>query len=165
MFPAAKSALTLGFFLALGVFLRAAGEPEFTYHRGWLHLNGYSHHFEARDANAKLFGGGFTWYSARSGNVIASWTADVYQDSERKLSGLVGRSWTLPLRWGSVGATAAAMHHRNFRAHNSLGLMPVLLPFVETRGLAYKLRLYYIPPFRSPSDHQVAIQLRTPVWR
>jgi len=163
--PAVPRALMLGVLLASGVSLRAAGSPEFTYHRGWLHVSGYSHHFEAPDTNSKIFGGGFTWYSARSGNLITSWTADVYQDSARKLSAQVGRSWTLPLRWGSLGTTVAAMYHRNFKAHNPLSVMPVLLPFVETRGYRYKLRIYYVPPVRRRSDHQVALQLLTPVWR
>jgi len=100
--PAALFALMLGVLLAINGSLRASGDPEFTYHRGWLHLNGYTHHFEVHDANAKLLGGGFTWYSTKSGIVIASWTADVYQDSARKLSGL----WVVPGRCRCAGAAS-----------------------------------------------------------
>ncbi|MEO5958861.1 MAG: hypothetical protein ABIZ49_03105, partial [Opitutaceae bacterium] len=41
--------------------------------QGWLHLNGYSHHFAAPDANARLLGTGVTWYRTNWGPVLRAW--------------------------------------------------------------------------------------------
>ena len=52
----------------------------------------------------------------------------------------------------SVGVAGALMYHRNFASRNRLSLMPVALPYLETRGTRYKVRIFYVPPiFRPPS--------------
>jgi len=43
--------------------------------------------------------------------------------------------------------------------------MPVALPYLESRGTRYKVRLYYVPPIRRSSDHQVALQLMLPLFQ
>lgn len=142
----------------------ASADPE--QWRGFLHVNGYTYHFAAPDANDKLFGVGFTWYTGSWGRFQTAWEADVYRDSAFELSGYVGHSWTVPFRIASVGATGALMYHRNFAKQNRYRVLPVALPFVETtlfRGV--KLRAYYIPPVRSRSDEQIAVQLLIPFVR
>src|SRR5215212_6920637 len=51
--------------------------------RGWLHANGYTHHFAAPGANDNILGAGFTWYTWRSENLATAWEAVVFQDSGR----------------------------------------------------------------------------------
>lgn len=127
---------------------------------GWVHLNGYSHHLNAANANGHLWGLGFTWPVKPYGSPATAWEGDVFRDSGRKLSAYVGHSWTWPLgRFAGVGITGAIMHHRNFAKYNAASLMPVGLPYLETKGRALRWRVYYIPPVRSPSDRQVAVQL------
>jgi hypothetical protein len=155
--------------LALGIWIipsatHAAVEPERW--RGYLHLNGYTYHFAAPGTNDKLFGTGLTWYTQAWGRWLTAWEADVFQDSACKPSGYVGHSWTLPFRFGSLGATGAIMYHRNFKTQNPYRVLPVVLPFAETtiyRGA--KLRAYYIPPVRSRCDQQIALQLLLPFRR
>jgi hypothetical protein len=134
--------------------------------RGWLHLDGYTWHFDAPGANSRIFGLGATWYVRRFGRPATAWEADIFQDSACKPSGYVGRSWTfrLPLV-GRVGATGALMYHRNFAAQNRWRVLPVVLPFWELNLRTAKLRAYYIPPVRSRHDEQVAVQLMLPLWR
>jgi hypothetical protein len=134
-------------------------QREFTEHRGWLHLNGYSHHFAADDANDRLLGIGYTHYYHRYGRVIRAWEFDAFQDSGKKFSSYLGHSWTFPFKYFSAGITGAVMHHRNFAAQNRLKLLPVAFPFLETRGTLLKARLYYVAPVRRASDHQIALQL------
>jgi hypothetical protein len=142
--------------------LAGQGRPEAA---RWLHLNGYTHHFSASpEANDNLFGLGLTWGERRSGRLAAAWETDIFRDSGRRLSGYVGQSLVYRFNRVSVGATGALMYHRNFLKYNRWGVFPVGLPFVETRGDALKLRFYYVPPVRSPSDHQVAVQLLA-AWR
>jgi hypothetical protein len=134
--------------------------------RGYIHLNGYTHHFAAPGTNATIFGTGVTWYTRSWTRLQTAWEADVYQDSAYKLSGYAGHSWTVPLRFGSVGATGALMYHRNFAKQSPLRILPVALPFVETtvfRGA--KIRAYYIPPVRNRCDEQIAFQLMIPFRR
>jgi hypothetical protein len=150
-------------FFAAATTLFAA--PEFTDHRGWLHLNGYTHHFAASDANDQLFGLGFTHYRRSYGRVLPAWEFDAFQDSGRKLSAYFGHSWTFPFRHFSVGVTGAIMYHRNFKSQNKLGTLPVAFPFIETRGSRIKARLYYVAPVRNASDQQIALQLMFPLWR
>lgn len=134
--------------------------------RGWLHLNGYSHHFDAPDANDQLFGVGLTWYVKKFGRPVQAWELDVFRDSGRKLSGYVGRSWSLPLgRHALVGVTGALMYHRNFARYNNASIMPVGLPFLEVGNRAVRARAYYVPPLRKASDHQIALQVMLPLWR
>jgi hypothetical protein len=134
--------------------------------RGYAHLNGYTHHFSAPGTNANIFGTGVTWYTRSWSRFQTAWESDLYQDSAYKLSGYVGHSWTMPLRFGSVGATGALMYHRNFEKQSPAGILPVVLPFAETtvyRGA--KLRAYYIPPVRHKCDHQIAFQVMLPFRR
>ena len=152
-------------FLLLIIACSELPAAEFTRTRGWLHANGYSRHFSADDANDRLLGLGFTYYTGRRGTWHTAWEGDVFRDSGRKVAGYVGYAWTRPTNWVSFGVTAALMHHRNFAAHNSLRILPVALPFLETRGERIKARIYYIPPIRRPSDHQVAVQLLLPLLR
>jgi hypothetical protein len=133
--------------------------------RGWLHLNGYTHHFTASDCNDRLFGLGGTWYTRSRGRMLTAFEADVFQDSARKPSAYVGHSWTAPFRFGSVGVTGALMYHRNFKTQNNWRLLPVALPFAETRLGGVKVRAYYVPPLRNASDHQIALQLMVPLAR
>ena len=140
-------------------------QDEFTQARGWLHLNGYSHHFAAADANDQLLGFGFTHYRRRYGRVLPAWELDLFQDSARKLSTYGGHSWTVPFERFSVGATAALMYHRNFATQNQLRILPVAFPFIETRGTRLKARLYYVAPVRNASDQQIAVQIMFPLWR
>lgn len=142
------------------------GTPELTDTRGWLHLNGYTHHFDAPGANDNIFGVGFTWYDRRHGSPLAAWEGDVFRDSGRKLSAYVGRSWTFPLgdRIGA-GLSAAVMYHHNFARQNRWRVLPVGFPFLEARSGSLKLRAYYVPPFRSRHDQQIAFQVHMPVWR
>jgi hypothetical protein len=137
----------------------ARAQPEFAQQRGWLHVNGYTHHFAVDDANDRLFGLGLTYYGRLHGRIIPAWEFDAFQDSAKKLSTYVGRSWTIPLRYVSVGVTGALMYHRNFSSQNRLRVLPVAFPFLETRGTRLKARLYYIAPARRASDEQIAIQL------
>jgi hypothetical protein len=134
--------------------------------RGYVHLNGYSHHFAAPGTNANILGTGVTWYTRSWGRVQTAWEADVFQDSAWKLSGYAGHSWTMPFRLGSVGATGALMYHRNFEKQCPVGVLPVILPFAETTVFRNaKLRAYYIPPLRNKCDEQVAFQLLIPFRR
>jgi hypothetical protein len=145
--------------------LRGAGLPEITDSYAMLHLNGYTHHFDAPGANDKLFGLGITLYDRRAGRVTMAWEGDVFFDSGNQLSGYVGRSWTLPLSFGKAGVTAALMYHRNFLKQNNAGVLPVGLPYWETPGRSLRLRFYYVPGMRNASDHQIAIQLLAPLRR
>lgn len=142
-----------------------AGAAEFTEFRGLLHLNGYTHHFAAPDANDNLFGPGFTWYGGRVGRFTMAWEADIFRDSGRKLSGYIGRSFTMPLHFGNVGVTGALMYHRNFATQNRLRILPVALPYWETRGTGLRLRFYYVPPIRNACDQPMAIQVLALLWR
>jgi hypothetical protein len=157
--------LVRAFLLATGIAVTAHAAPEFTETRGWLHLNGYTHHFDAPDANDDLYGAGFTWYTRRHGTFATAWEGDVFQDSARKLCAYAGHSWTLPLRFANVGVTGALMYHRNFAKQTRACILPVALPFLETGGERCKLRIYYVPPVRSPHDHQISFQLLVPFWR
>jgi hypothetical protein len=69
------------------------------------------------------------------------------------------------MQYGSVGVTAALMYHRNFAKQTRACILPVALPYWESRGQSYKLRVYYVPPVRSRHDHQVSFQLLVPIWR
>lgn len=135
-------------------------EPE---RRAWIHLNGYSHHFSADGANDRLWGAGFTLRRSDRHGLRRAWETDVFLDSGRRPAAYAGQSWAVQRRPVSFGATGAIMHHRNFSKQNRLKTMPVALPFLEFGSRAIKLRLYYVPPVRSPSDHQVAIQLLVPI--
>ena len=75
-----------------------SGQEVFTRYRNWLHVDGYSHHFDAPGANPALLGFGITRYDRRQGRVVRAWEADVFQDSGRKLSAYVGLSWTVPVK-------------------------------------------------------------------
>jgi hypothetical protein len=146
----------------------APAAPELTQTRGWLHLNGYTLHFDAPDANDQLWGAGFTWYKRRYGTTALAWEGDVFQDSARKLCAYAGASWTFntfATRFGRPGLTAALMYHRNFARQNRACVLPVALPFWETGGERVKLRVYYIPPLRSRHDQQISLQLLVPFWR
>jgi hypothetical protein len=147
------------------LFLAALGSAqcsEFTDDPTWVHLNGYTRHFSATDCNDSLFGVGLTKYTRLDRTLITAWEADAFQDSARQLSAYVGYSWTAPTRWVSVGLTVAVMYHRNFLAEDSLGVLPVAFPYLETRGRGLKLRVYYVAPVRRASDEQVAVQLMLP---
>jgi hypothetical protein len=146
----------------VGAEAAAQGQPE---PRRWLHLNGYTHHFSAKpDANDNLLGIGLTWGERRNGRLAAAWETDLFRDSGRKLSAYLGQSLTYRFNHFSVGVTGAIMHHQNFEKYNRWGVLPVGLPFLETRGQRLKFRAYYIPPLRSASDNQIAIQLLA-AWR
>jgi hypothetical protein len=156
----------LSLLLALTLALVPSARAEDAHSRAWIHVNGYTHHFTARDANSHVFGTGVTWHRTRRGATRPAWEADVFQDSARKLSAYAGHSWTRPISRARIGATAALMYHRNFRAHTGAGVLPVVLPFVEVRPAAeLKLRIYYIPPVRARDDHQMAVQLAVPLSR
>jgi hypothetical protein len=134
--------------------------------RGFVHVNGYTYHFAAPNANAKLFGTGVTWYTRTWGRFQTAWEADVFQDSACKISGYAGHSWTMPFRLGSVGATGALMYHRNFSKLNTCRVLPVALPFVETTVFRQaKVRAYYIPAVRKRQDEQIAVQILVPFAR
>lgn len=151
--------------LFLGCVALAQAAPELTQTRGWLHLNGYTVHFDAPDANDQLWGAGFTWYTRRYGTTAFAWEGDVFQDSARKLCAYGGASWTFATRFGHPGLTAALMYHRNFAKQNHACVLPVALPFWEIGGERAKLRVYYIPPVRSRHDQQISFQLLVPFWR
>lgn len=131
--------------------------------RGWLHLNGYTHHFEAPDANDNLLGVGATWYVKKWGRIARAWEADLFQDSGRKLSGYVGQSLTYRGRFANAGVTAALMYHRNFAKQNRWSVLPVALPYAELPLGKFSLRAYYIPPLRRGSDQQIAFQVLVPM--
>lgn len=145
--------------------MSASAQPEFTDRHGWLHLNGYAHHFAVNDANDHLLGLGYTQYRRTYGRVIPAWEVDAFQDSGKKFAAYVGHSWTVPFRYFSAGLTGAIMYHHNFAAHNRLKTMPVAFPYLETRGTRLKARLYYVPPVRRASDEQVALQVMLPFGR
>jgi hypothetical protein len=144
---------------------RAADVSDTVLPRGWVHLNGYSHHFTAKNCNDQLLGVGATWYTKRHGRVLRAWEADVFQDSAREPSAYIGHSWTRTFRLGSLGVTGALMYHRNFASQNEWRLLPVALPFAETRLGRVNVRAYYVPPVRNASDHQVALQVLVPLFR
>jgi hypothetical protein len=133
--------------------------------RSWLHLDGYTHHFDAPDANDRLLGLGITWYHQRWGRLAQAWEADAFQDSGCKLSVYAGHSWTYRWRYVSAGVTGAIMYHRNFAAQNRWRVLPVALPIAELPLRRFSLRAYYIPPVRNRSDHQIAFQLLIPFAR
>jgi hypothetical protein len=130
--------------------------------RGWLHLNGYTQHFAAPDANNQLYGAGVTWFHEKWGRIVQAWEADAFQDSGRKLSAYAGHSWIYREEYWHAGITAALMYHRNFAAQNRWRVLPVALPFVELPLRRISLRAYYIPPVRSASDQQIAVQILLP---
>lgn len=135
------------------------GQETFTDRPVWVHLNGYAHHMSAKDANDNLFGLGLTYYTRTSGKFLTAWEGDAFQDSGKQLAAYAGYSWTVPTRIVSFGLTAAVMYHRNFKAQNDLGVLPVAFPFLETRGRHLKLRVYYVAPVRKASDEQFAAQV------
>ena len=135
---------------------------EFTSTQTWLHLNGYSHHFAAPDAKSFLWGVGVTRYTRTYGPVLRSWEGDLFSDSGGKPSAYVGHTWTIPTRLLSFGATGALMYHRNFEEQIRCGVLPVVLPFAETRGQRLKFRIYYVPPVRRATDEQLAVQMMLP---
>lgn len=54
------------FFLIAGLGAASArAGSEFATDRGWLHFNGYSHHFAADDANDRLLGIGYPFVETR----------------------------------------------------------------------------------------------------
>lgn len=152
-------------FLSMLGSVSVRAQAELSEVRTWIHLNGYTHHFAASDANNRLFGLGFTHYDRNYGRVRAAWEGDLFQDSACKPSGYLGRSWTFPVPFVSLGVTGAVMYHRNFAAQNRYRLLPVALPFLETRGGRLKVRAYYVPPVRRASDEQIALQLMLPWFR
>jgi hypothetical protein len=158
-----KRGFALSWLLAWATFVHAA--PEISEAPGWLHVNGYTHHFDAPGANDRLFGLGFTWYVRRFSTPVVAWEGDVFQDSACKLSGYLGQSWAFPTTFGNFGATGALMYHRNFVTQTRWRVLPVVLPFWETHGSRMKLRVYYIPPVRSRHDHQVTVQVLLPFSR
>src|SRR3954464_12176476 len=99
--------------------------------RGWIHLNGYTHHFAAPDANDNLFGLGATWYVQKWGKIARAWETDVFRDSGCKLSGYAGHSWTYRMHYANAGVTGALMYHRNFSKYNRWSTLPVALPYAE----------------------------------
>jgi hypothetical protein len=142
-----------------------ADEREFSAGHAWLHVNGYTHHFDAPGTNSNLWGTGITWYDQRYGPIVTAWEADAFADSACKLSAYAGRSWIRPTNLGGFGITGALMYHRNFVTQNRWRVLPVGLPFWQSRGNAYQLRVYYIPPVRSRCDQQLALQLMLPLSR
>jgi hypothetical protein len=152
-----RSLLPLGLLFLLPACARA--QEVFSDQSLWIHLNGYAHHMAAKDANDNLLGLGFTYYTRTSGRVLTAWEADGFEDSGKQFAGYAGYSWTVPTRIVSFGLTAAVMYHRNFKAQNDLGVLPVAFPYLETRGKFVKLRVYYVAPVRKASDEQVAAQL------
>jgi hypothetical protein len=146
-----------------GVMNRAVAEEVRA--RGLLHLNGYTHHFDAPDANDNLFGLGATWYVKRWGRVARAWETDLFQDSGSKLSGYVGHSWTYRRAYVNVGVTGALMYHRNFEKQNAWRVLPVGLPYAELPLRHFSMRAYYIPPVRNHCDHQIALQVLVPFSR
>lgn len=141
----------------------SAAESPFEWPAAFLHLNGYTQHFAAPGANNRLYGLGATWHIRRAGRLRTAWETDAFRDSGRKLSMYAGHSWTLPLAVGNVGVTGALMYHRNFRAQNRWGVLPVALPFAEAALSRGVLRVYYIPPVRNRCDHQVSLQFLVPL--
>jgi hypothetical protein len=152
------------FCLSVAVLRTDARAEELSGVKHWIHLNGYTHHFSAPDANNNLMGFGFTSRDQRFSRLSLGWEADVFRDSGCKLSAYAGRSVTYRFRACSVGVTGALMYHHNFAKQNRWGLLPVALPFIETGGDLLRARLYYVPPVRSVHDHQIAIQMLVP-WR
>ena len=144
-------------------FRSAAAEPIAA--RGYLHLNGYTRHFSAPDANDALYGLGWTWYTQPRGRLLTAFEADIFEDSGRKLSAYIGYSWTATFRLANLGVTGALMRHRNFSPYNHACLLPVALPYGEFLVHGVKLRAYYVPPIRRKTDHQVAFQLMVPLLR
>jgi len=148
-------------FLATGV----SAQVEDLQPRGWLHLNGYTHHFDAPGANDELYGLGFTWYTQTTGNIERAWEADVFRDSACKPSAYAGHSWIYATRHWKAGLLAGLMYHRNFIKEDRWCLMPIALPFLELPLRAFSIRAYYVPPVRSRSDNQIAFQILIPSIR
>lgn len=133
--------------------LSAAPESE-----RWLHLNGYSHHFAAPDANSKLWGVGFSSRTRSDGTLLWSWEGDVFSDSACKPSAYVGKAAAVRMGPSLLGVTGAAMYHRNFRAENRLRVLPVAFPFWEIGSKTMRTRIYYVPGLRRRTDEQIAVQ-------
>ena len=133
--------------------------------RGWLHLDGYTHHFSATDANENLFGLGYTGYFETRGKLARAWETDIFRDSGSHLSAYVGHSWTYRTNALNAGVTGALMYHRNFAKYDRWCLLPVALPFVELPLRKFSVRAYYIPPVRSRTDNQIALQVMVPFAR
>ena len=133
--------------------------------RGWVHLNGYTHHFDAPDANDNVFGLGVTWHTRKWGRVVEAWEADVFRDSGYKLSAYAGYSWAYRMPYLNAGVTGALMYHRNFARQNPWSVLPVGLPFLEMPRQNFSVRAYYIPPVRHRCDHQIAFQMLVPFAR
>ncbi|HVZ65984.1 MAG TPA: hypothetical protein VG936_15565 [Lacunisphaera sp.] len=133
--------------------------------RGWLHLNGYTDHFDAPNANDELYGLGFTWYTKSAGHTERAWEGDVFRDSGNKLSAYAGHSWIYATRHWKAGLLAGLMYHRNFIKEDRWCLLPIALPFMELPLRAFSIRAYYVPPVRSRHDHQIAFQLLLPSVR
>lgn len=144
---------------------RSFGQQAETPARGWIHVNGYTYHMVAHDANSELYGIGLTWYTHVTERYQTAWEADVFSDSAKKPSMYVGYSLAAPFKYIALGATGAIMYHRNFEKENSLRILPVVLPFAEIGKNHVRVRIYYVPPVRRRTDEQIAIQLLLPIWK
>lgn len=141
-------------------FLRSGSADEkFDRSHVWLHFDGLTYHFDAPGANSLLWGSGLTWYHKSSLPMLTAWEGDAFEDSERHLAAYLGHSWAIPFKYFNFGATAALMYHHDFASQNKYLTLPVVIPFLETHGRSLKLRIYYVPPVRNPTDQQVAAQL------
>ena len=123
-------------------------------------------HFDASSSvNDKLWGFGVMWDIKRLdfADLILAFEADVYRDSQRRLAFAIGGSVRKEIGPISLGLAPNLMFKENLHEQspvNKLPFLPVVLPFVQVDYFSRaRLRMYYIPPIRSPSDHLVAFQM------
>lgn len=137
--------------------------------QSFLHLNGYSIHFDKRPAPGKsvndhLFGLGGSVEFDTHGPLIWGIAGDVFWDSREEVSAVLGPSCHYPFNdHVSVGGAAFLMYKTAFQRDYGFPILPVPLPFAEIGTERIRLRTYYIPPVRRPTDHQVVFQLRIPL--
>jgi len=136
--------------------------------RYYLHLNGYSIHFDKQPdpgetVNDYLLGLGGAVEFDTKGPLIWDISLDVFNDSNEEISVTFGPTVQYPLAdWLGIGAAGFIMYKEAFQRDYNFPILPVPLPFLEGKTKYVHLRMFYIPPVRRSTDEQLVFQLRIP---
>ena len=141
----------------------SAGDPRWV-----LHANGYTIHFNKKpkpgeEVNDFLYGLGFHYEWARGPRHTWAAEFDAFNDSHNELSLLGGASGRYDLGPVEIGATGMLMYKSTFSDDEGTPVLPLLIPFVQKEFNSWGIRMYYVPPVRKPTDHQITFQLHIPL--